>query len=81
MVLLSRVLAYRVNRPLNIIAAAATILTMIANRPGDLDDLFFYRDRNCGDHGHRLVCVELAAIGGLGWGDPACEHRQPAICR
>lgn len=42
MVLLSRVLEYRVNRWANIIAGAITIAFIFANRPKDLDDMWFY---------------------------------------
>lgn len=41
MVLLSRVLKYRVNRWANIITAAVTIVFVIANGVTDLDDIFF----------------------------------------
>ena len=41
MVLLSRVLKYRVNRWANIITAAATTAFVIANGVKDLDDIFF----------------------------------------
>ena len=41
MVLLSRVLKYRVNRWANIIAGAITIAFIMANRPKDLDDMWF----------------------------------------
>lgn len=41
MVLLSRVLKYRVNRWANIIAGVLTIVFIIANGVSDLDDIFF----------------------------------------
>ena len=41
MVLLSRVLNYRVNRWANIIAGAIAIAFIIASGAGDLDDMFF----------------------------------------
>ncbi|MDJ0800983.1 MAG: DUF6326 family protein [Calothrix sp. MO_167.B12] len=41
MVLLSRVLKYRINRWANIIAGAITIVIVIQNGPADLDDMFF----------------------------------------
>ena len=41
MVLLSRLLNYRVNRWANIIVGAIAIAAIIANGAGDLDDLFF----------------------------------------
>ena len=41
MVLLSRVLNYRVNRWANIIAGAIVIASIIAIGAGDLDDMFF----------------------------------------
>ena len=41
MVILSRVLNYRVNRWANIIAGAMAIPLLLASRPGDLDDMFF----------------------------------------
>ena len=41
MVLLSRVLTYSVNRWANIIVGALAIVYIIANGPGDLDDMFF----------------------------------------
>jgi hypothetical protein len=41
MVLLSRLLAYRVNRWANIIAGAVTIPLLLTNGPKDLDDVWF----------------------------------------
>ncbi|AFY55373.1 hypothetical protein Riv7116_2876 [Rivularia sp. PCC 7116] len=41
MVLLSRVLKYKINRWANIIAGAITIAIIIQNGVGDLDDMFF----------------------------------------
>ena len=41
MVLLSRVLTYSLNRWANVIAGAITIVFIIVNGPGDLDDIFF----------------------------------------
>lgn len=41
MVVLSRVLRYRVNRWANIIAGVITIAVIMANGAGDLDDTFF----------------------------------------
>lgn len=41
MVLLSRVLEYRFNRPANIIGGAIAILLVLATGPADLDDMFF----------------------------------------
>ena len=41
MVILSRILSYRVNRWANIIAATVSIPLFLASRPGDLDDIFF----------------------------------------
>jgi len=41
MVLLSRVLKYRVNRWANIIAGAITIAVVIGNASTDLDNIFF----------------------------------------
>jgi len=41
MVLLSRVLKYRVNRWANIIAGAITIAILIGNASTDLDNIFF----------------------------------------
>ncbi|MGB3655263.1 MAG: DUF6326 family protein [Rivularia sp. (in: cyanobacteria)] len=41
MVLLSRVLKYKINRWANIIAGAITIVIVIQNGAADLDDMFF----------------------------------------
>ena len=41
MVLLSRILQYRVNRWANIIAGAVTIAFVVSIGPKDLDDMFF----------------------------------------
>ena len=41
MVLLSRILEYRVNRLANIIAGALSIAFILANGPQDLDDIWF----------------------------------------
>ena len=41
MVLLSRVLPYRFNRPANIIAALFAMATLVANGVNDLDDMWF----------------------------------------
>lgn len=41
MVLLSQVLPYRVNRWANIVVAPLVILSVLAARPSDLDDIFF----------------------------------------
>lgn len=41
MIVLSRVLKYRFNRPANIIAGAITITFFLGNAPKDLDDIWF----------------------------------------
>ena len=41
MVLLSRVLDYRLNRWANMMAGTVTIVLIVVNGPGDLDDIFF----------------------------------------
>ena len=41
MVLLSRVLKYRLNRWTNIIVGSITLASVIGNKPIDLDDVFF----------------------------------------
>jgi len=54
MVLLSRLLNYRFNRWANIIAGSITLTSIIANKPIDLDDLFF-------------TTIEIIALGAIVW--------------
>ena len=41
MVLLSRILAHRINRQINLIIGSLAIVAVLANPPGDLDDWLF----------------------------------------
>ena len=66
MVLLSRVLQYRVNRWANIITGAAMIAFVIANGATDLDDIFFVS----------IVVVALSLIVWFAWQWPEPELRQ-----
>jgi hypothetical protein len=63
MVLLSRVLTYRVNRWANIIAGILTIVIVLANGVRDLDDMFFAT----------IVAVALALIIWYAWKWPNPE--------
>ncbi|MDJ0724831.1 MAG: DUF6326 family protein [Prochloraceae cyanobacterium] len=54
MVLLSRLLNYRFNRWANIIAGSITLTSIIANKPIDLDDVFF-------------TTIEIIALGAIVW--------------
>ncbi len=54
MVLLSRLLNYRLNRWANIIAGSITLTSIIANKPIDLDDVFF-------------TTIEIIALGAIVW--------------
>ena len=66
MVLLSRVLKYRVNRWANIITGAVTIAFVIGNGVTDLDDMFFAA----------IVIVALSLIVWFAWQWPNPELSQ-----
>jgi len=54
MVILSRVLRYRLNRPANMVVSVLMIVSVLANGTNDLDDIFF-------------AAVEIAALAVIIW--------------
>ena len=72
MIVLNRVLPSRAGRWANVTVSAVAIATMVANPPGDLDDIWFFA----------VEILALLAIIGIAWTwrtDPADRSPDPVI--